>query len=67
MADTIRFVRQLQHRVTKSGNDFYALSVPPQVARALGLKDGGTCCFEVKPRSRGKIEVTLKACAQDDA
>jgi hypothetical protein len=43
-----KFVRKLQHRVTKEGVDFYAISVPPQVAHALGLKDGGLVTFEIE-------------------
>ncbi len=63
----VRFVRTLQHRVTTTGNDFYALSIPPQVAEALGLKDGGRVAIEVRPLKRGKSEIVLKALSQDDA
>lgn len=63
----VRFVRTLQHRVTAQGNDFYALSIPPQVAEALGLKDGGRVAIEVRPLKKGKSEIVLKALSQDDA
>ena len=55
------FVRTLQHRVTKQGSDFYALSVPPQVAEALGLQDGGQVIIEVNPIRKGMSEIVLKA------
>lgn len=63
----VRFVRTLQHRVTATGSDFYALSIPPQVAEALGLKAGGRIAIEVRPLKRGKSEIVLKALSQDDA
>jgi len=56
----VRFVRTLQHRVTPLGRDFYALSIPPQVAEALGLKDGGQVNIIVTPGKKGGYEVTLK-------
>jgi bifunctional DNA-binding transcriptional regulator/antitoxin component of YhaV-PrlF toxin-antitoxin module len=56
----VRFVRTLQHRVTPHGRDFYALSIPPQVAEALGLKDGGQVDIIVTPGKKGRYEVTLK-------
>lgn len=56
----VRFVRTLQHRVTPQGRDFYALSIPPQVAEALGLKDGGHVDIIVTPGKKGGYEVTLK-------
>jgi len=56
----VRFVRTLQHRVTPHGRDFYALSIPPQVAEALGLKDGGQVNIIVTPGKKGGYEVTLK-------
>lgn len=56
----VRFVRTLQHRVTPHGRDFYALSIPPQVAEALGLKDGGQVDIIVTPGKKGGYEVTLK-------
>ena len=56
----VRFVRTLQHRVTSQGRDFYALSIPPQVAEALELKDGGGVDIVVKPVKKGKFEVVLK-------
>jgi len=56
----VRFVRTLQHRVTPQGRDFYALSIPPQVAEALGLKDGGQVNIIVTPGKKGGYEVTLK-------
>lgn len=63
----VRFVRTLQHRVTPQGRDFYALSIPPQVAEALGLKGGGLVGIEFRPLKRGKSEIVLKAMSQDDA
>lgn len=63
----LRFVRTLQHRVTPQGRDFYALSIPPQVAESLGLKDGGRVAIEFRPSKRGKSEIVLKAMSQDDA
>lgn len=55
----MRFVRTLQHRVTKQGRDFYALSIPPQVAEALDLKSGGPVVISVQPAKRGKFEITI--------
>jgi bifunctional DNA-binding transcriptional regulator/antitoxin component of YhaV-PrlF toxin-antitoxin module len=57
----VRFVRTLQHRVTPHGCDFYALSIPPQVAEALGLKAGGTVDIIVSPVKKGKFEIVLKS------
>ena len=57
----VRFVRTLQHRVTPQGRDFYALSIPPQVAEALGLQAGGQVIIEVKPIRKGVSEIVLKA------
>ena len=57
----MRFVRTLQHRVTKSGTDFYALSIPPQVAQSLGLQDGGQVAIEVKAIAKGKSEIVLRS------
>lgn len=59
----VRFVRTLQHRTTKQGRDFYALSIPPQVAEALGLKAGGAVDIIVSPVKKGKFEVTIKPIA----
>jgi bifunctional DNA-binding transcriptional regulator/antitoxin component of YhaV-PrlF toxin-antitoxin module len=56
----VRFVRTFQHRVTPQGRDFYALSIPPQVAEALNLKDGGKVEINVSPVKRDRYEVTLK-------
>jgi hypothetical protein len=56
----VRFVRTLQHRVTPQGRDFYALSIPPQVAEALDLKAGGQVDIIVTPVKKGQYEVTLK-------
>jgi len=56
----VRFVRTLQHRVTPKGRDFYALSIPPQVAEALGLKAGGEVDIFITPVKKGQYEVTLK-------
>ena len=56
----VRFVRTLQHRVTPQGRDFYALSIPPQVAEALGLKAGGQVDILITPVKKGQYEVTLK-------
>jgi hypothetical protein len=56
----VRFVRTLQHRVTPQGGDFYALSIPPQVAEALGLKAGGQVDIIITPVKKGQYEVTLK-------
>jgi antitoxin component of MazEF toxin-antitoxin module len=55
----VRFVRTLQHRVTAQGSDFYALSIPPQVAEALGLQDGGQVDIIVTPGRKGRYEVTI--------
>ena len=55
----VRFVRTLQHRATAQGSDFYALSIPPQVAEALDLKDGGKVELIVSPGRKGRYEVTL--------
>ena len=57
----VHFVRTLQHRVTKQGRDFYALSIPPQVAEALSLQDGGQVTIEVRPVKKGVSEIVLKA------
>jgi len=56
----VRFVRTLQHRVTPQGRDFYALSIPPQVAEALGLQNGGQVDIFVSPGKKGQYEVALK-------
>jgi antitoxin component of MazEF toxin-antitoxin module len=61
----VRFVRTLQHRVKAQGRDFYALSIPPQVAEALGLKDGGQVSICVNPVKKGKFEVTIKASSDE--
>lgn len=55
----VRFVRTLQHRVTPHGRDFYALSIPPQVAEALGLKAGGEVDIIVSSVKKGKFDVVL--------
>ena len=57
----VRFVRTLQHRVTPQGRDFYALSIPPQVAEALNLRDGGNVDIIVNPARKGKFEIILKS------
>jgi len=57
----VRFVRTLQHRVTAQGSDFYALSIPPQVAEALNLKAGGPVAIEVRPVKKGKVEIIIVA------
>ena len=57
----VHFVRTLQHRTTKQGRDFYALSIPPQVAESLGLQDGGQVTIEVRPVKKGMSEILLKA------
>jgi bifunctional DNA-binding transcriptional regulator/antitoxin component of YhaV-PrlF toxin-antitoxin module len=62
----VRFVRTLQHRVTPQGRDFYALSIPPQVAEALGLKAGGEVDIIVKPVKKGMFEITLKPASDDN-
>jgi len=62
----VRFVRTLQHRITPQGRDFYALSIPPQVAEALGLKAGGNVSICVNPVKRGKFEITLKPASFDN-
>jgi bifunctional DNA-binding transcriptional regulator/antitoxin component of YhaV-PrlF toxin-antitoxin module len=62
----VRFVRTLQHRVTPQGRDFYAISIPPQVAEALGLKDGGAVDIIVKPVKKGKFEIVLKSLSDDN-
>jgi hypothetical protein len=56
----MRFVRTLQRRVTPSGTDFYALSIPPQVAQSLGLQDGGQVIIEVIPVAKGKSEIVIR-------
>lgn len=61
----VRFVRTLQHRVTPQGRDFYALSIPPQVAEALDLKDGGQVDIIVTPGKKGGYEVTLKPTSRE--
>ena len=61
----VRFVRTLQHRVTPQGRDFYALSIPPQVAEALNLKAGGNVAICVKPVKKGKFEVTVRAASDE--
>lgn len=61
----VRFVRTLQHRVTPQGRGFYALSIPPQVAEALGLKAGGKVDIIVNPVKKGKFEVTIKAVSEE--
>jgi len=55
----VRFVRTLQHRVTPQGRDFYALSIPPQVAEALGLQQGGNVAITVQPAGKGKFSILL--------
>jgi len=57
----VRFVRTLQHRITKQGRDFYQLSIPPQVAEALNLKDGGPVSIRVQPIKRGEVQIILAA------
>ena len=57
----VHFVRTLQHRTTKQGRDFYALSIPPQVAESLGLQDGWQVTIEVRPVKKGMSEIVLKA------
>ena len=61
----VRFVRTLQHRVTAQGRDFYALSIPPQVAEALDLKNGGQVDIIVTPGKKGRYEVTLNRHQED--
>jgi len=61
----VRFVRTLQHRVTPKGRDFYALSIPPQVAEALNLKAGGAVSICVNPVKKGTFEVTIKAVSDE--
>jgi len=61
----VRFVRTLQHRITPQGRDFYALSISPQVAEALGLKAGGNVSICVNPVKKGKFEIILKAVSDD--
>ena len=55
----VRFVRTLQHRVTAQGSDFYALSIPPQVAEALNLKQGGKVEIIVSSAPKGRFLITL--------
>ena len=55
----VRFVRTLQHRTTMQGRDFYAISIPPQVAEALDLKDGGIVAICINPSRKGKFDVTI--------
>ena len=62
----VRFVRTLQHRTTKQGRDFYALSIPPQVAEALDLKNGGVVSICVNPVKKGKFEIILKPASSDN-
>jgi len=57
----VRFVRTLQHRVTPQGRDFYQLSIPPQVAEALKLKDGGPVSICVRPVRRDEAQIVLSA------
>jgi bifunctional DNA-binding transcriptional regulator/antitoxin component of YhaV-PrlF toxin-antitoxin module len=47
------------------GRDFYALSIPPQVAEALGLKAGGQMVIEVKPIKKDISEIVLKPLSSD--
>ena len=61
----VRFVRTLQHRITKQGRDFYQLSVPPQVAEALDLKDGGLVSIYVKYAPKNAVIVTITALKED--
>ena len=61
----VRFVRTLQHRITPQGRDFYALSIPPQVAEALNLNDGGKVEINVSPVKKGRYEVTLKPISKE--
>lgn len=61
----VRFVRTLQHRITLHGRDFYALSIPPQVAEVLNLKDGGNVEIVVSPAKKGRYEVTLKPISEE--
>jgi bifunctional DNA-binding transcriptional regulator/antitoxin component of YhaV-PrlF toxin-antitoxin module len=62
----VRFVRTLQHRFTAQGRDFYALSIPPQVAEALGLQAGGQVAIEVRPVKKGTFEIFLKPLSLED-
>lgn len=55
----VRFVRTLQHRATAQGSDFYALSIPPQVAEALGLKHGGKVEIIVSSAPKGRFLILL--------
>ena len=65
-SNMVRFVRTLQHRVTAQERDFYALSIPPQVAEALGLQAGGPVAIEVRPIKKGVSEIVLKPRSIDD-
>jgi antitoxin component of MazEF toxin-antitoxin module len=55
----------LQHRITPQGRDFYALSIPPQVAEALGLQNGGQVDIIVSPGKKGRYEVTLEPTSEE--
>ncbi len=61
----VRFVRTLQHRVTAQGSDFYALSIPPQVAEALHFKQGGKVEIIVSTAPKGKFSVHLQPVDED--
>ena len=59
----LKFIRKLIHRVTPKGRDVYSLAVPPEIAEALGLKNGGLCHIEIRPKGRGKPDIVLEAYA----
>lgn len=56
----LKFIRKLQHRVTTRGTDIYTVTVPPEIAQALKLEDGGLCSITIRTWPRCKAVVTLE-------
>lgn len=57
----VRFIRKLQHRMTRGGADFYSLAIPPQIAVEMGLPQGGQVAIVVRSVKRGVSEIVLSA------
>ena len=62
----LRFTRTISVKHHPSG-DHYSLSIPPQVAQALGLQDGGgLVSIELNKFSTHTTEVVLKSSRDSD-
>ncbi|OPY53401.1 MAG: hypothetical protein A4E48_00800 [Methanosaeta sp. PtaU1.Bin060] len=57
----VRFIRKLQHGVTRGGADIYSIAIAPQIAVELGLPKGGQVAIEVRAVKRGVSEIVLSA------